>query len=52
MMTCLRWILHGIHEAGAKSASRETAVPAQRYALVVLHATIGLELRTNWAVNG
>jgi len=39
MMTCLRWILR----SGAKSAPLQTDVFAQCYALIVVHATIGLD---------
>jgi len=40
MMTGIRWILGYMRLSGAKSASLQTDVFAQRYALVVVHATI------------
>ena len=40
MTTCLHWILGSTR---LRSASLETDVFAQRYALVVVHATVGLD---------
>jgi len=41
-MTCLRWILGYVRlEIGAKSASLETDILTQRYALIAVHAAIG-----------
>ena len=45
MVTCLLWIVGYVRlEPGTKSASLETDVFSQQYALIVVHATVGLLL--------
>ena len=45
VVTCLLWIVGYVRlEPGTKSASLETDVFSQQYALIVVHATVGLLL--------